>query len=106
MQNDIQRVALIGIGSNSVRLLIADGSEAIERDQVVTRLASYEITPEGEKLLSESAIDDTISAASRFVQRAQLLDARLAGIIATEAVRAAANREELIAPLERETGIP
>jgi len=106
MQNDIQRVALIGIGSNSVRLLIADGFEAIERGQVVTRLASYETTPEGEKLLSDSAIHDTLSAASGFARHAQTFGARLIAIIATEAVRAAANREELTAPLERETGIP
>lgn len=106
MPNDTQRIALIGIGSNSVRLLVADGSEVIERGEVVTRLAGYETTPTGEKLLSGSAIRDTLAAASSFSHRAQALRAPLIAVIATEAVRAASNREELTTSLERELGIP
>ena len=106
MPDDPRRVALIGIGSNSVRLLVADGTEPVERDEAVTRLSAYEAAPTGERLLAGSAIRDTLAAASRFASRAATLQAHLIAIIATEAVRAASNREELTESIEHELGLP
>ena len=99
------RVALVGIGSNSVRLLVAQGSEVVERAEMVTRLASYETAPGGEKLLTAQAISDTRAAATHLARRSKAMNASLIGVLATEAVRRAANREELITPMERELGL-
>ncbi len=106
MSDDTTRIALIGIGSNSVRLLVADGPEVIECDEAVTRLAGYETTPTGERLLTGSAIRDTLAAATGFARHAGALGADLIAVIATEAVRVASNREELTTPLELELGLP
>ena len=103
------KVAAIGIGSNSVRLLIAEPIEGrlscLERSQAVTRLASYP-TAGGRLLLDEESIGKTWATASSFGRRAIERGATLMGVVATEAVRAAANRDILAGALERELQVP
>lgn len=109
MQNKHELLAAIGIGSNSVRLLIALEGErlsAVERLDTVTKLAAYSSGPGGALLLSEESIRDSCAAASTFAHHAWEQGARLLGVVATEAVRAAANGGELIRTLERELGVP
>src|SRR6476659_10222755 len=102
-------LAAIGIGSNSVRLLVAEvvvgHARAVERLETVTRLGSYEVGEGGVALLREEAVRDTRAAASTLAQHARERGAKLVGVIATEAVRAAASRGELMGPLERELGM-
>ena len=108
MPNKHGLLAAIGIGSNSVRLLIASEGErlsAVERLETVTRLAAYRIGPDGARFLSEESIRNSCAAASTFAQHASEQGARLLGVVATEAVRAAANGGDLTRALERELHI-
>lgn len=110
MTDSTRRLALIGIGSNSTRLLIAtrvDGEiRVLGRGERVTRLAGYRIMPDGRALLTEEAIAATLGAATTFAERAHQLGATLSGVVATEAVRAASNSGELTQALEQQLGTP
>jgi exopolyphosphatase/guanosine-5'-triphosphate,3'-diphosphate pyrophosphatase len=104
------QTALIGIGSNSTRLHIAEREnnsvQVVERGEVVTRLAGYKVMADGRVMLTPDAIGATLEAAVGFARLANERGARLRGVIATEAVRAASNSEEVTEALERELGIP
>jgi exopolyphosphatase/guanosine-5'-triphosphate,3'-diphosphate pyrophosphatase len=103
-------VAAIGIGSNSTRLLIGLPGEShlsvIERLETVTKLASYKNDKKGAPLLTEESILNTYSAVTTFAQHAKERGARLLGVVATEAVRAVANRADLLGPVEDELELP
>ena len=102
--------AAIGIGSNSVRLLVARRTEmgimAVKREEVVTRLAGYKFSASDTALLDSGAVEETLGAVRRFIVETREIGAALTGIIATEAVRVAANSEELTSFVEQEVGVP
>ena len=100
------RLCAIDVGSNTVRLLVADviGDEPwriAEQDQTITRL--------GENLartraLGEAPMARTLAAVSDYVARAQHLGASRIRIVATSAVREASNGRAFAAEVERVTG--
>ena len=99
------RVAVVDIGTNSTRLLIAevnaDGVTEIERDTKVTRLGEG-VDRTGR--LSSAAIERVLSACSDYRQRIdrQAVDRTIA--VLTAATRDASNGEELESTLREQFG--
>jgi exopolyphosphatase/guanosine-5'-triphosphate,3'-diphosphate pyrophosphatase len=102
------RLASIDLGSNTIHLLVVDvaadgGWRIVEHDQQVTRL--------GEGLARAGRLADAPMARTRdvvlgFVRRAERAGAREIAIVATSAVREAANGAEFAADLGRRAGHP
>ena len=101
------RAAVIGIGSNSVRCLLADVSGAgfsrLWRDREGTRLFAG-LDASGN--LNRDSMDKTVSAVRRMASEARQKGAEELAIFATSAARDAANGQTFMAAVERETGEP
>lgn len=101
------RLATIDLGSNTVRLLVADlepgthGWRVIEADQQVTRLGEGLATS---GRLSSGPAERTAAVVGEYVARARRAAAERIAIVATSAVREASNGREFAAALERATG--
>lgn len=89
--------AVIDIGSNSIRLLVAEHHSnnffELYRDIETTRLGKR-VQRDGK--LSEQAIDDTVTALLNHWKIIENHEAELAAIVATSAVREASNSQELL----------
>lgn len=101
------RVATIDLGTNTVRLLVADAApgaavwKTVEQDQQVTRL--------GEGLAATGSLGDapaerTAGAVREYVARATAAGAHRILIVATSAVREARNGGDFAAALQTSTG--
>lgn len=100
------RCACIDIGSNTTALLIADGDDGRLR-QVDTRRAFTLVgsaIEQGEIPLAK--IDEVCDAVKSFVAYARRLKAERIGVVATHALREAANGDRLAAEIERHCGLP
>lgn len=99
------KAAVIGIGSNSVRMLLAqiDGCHArkIKRDREGTRLFAG---LDAQRNLSEESMMTTAAAVKRMAEEAREMGAENVHLFATSATRDAANAARLTAMLE-ETGL-
>jgi exopolyphosphatase/guanosine-5'-triphosphate,3'-diphosphate pyrophosphatase len=99
------RLATIDLGSNTVRLLVADVAgdrwRVVDADQRVTRLAEG-LARSGR--LSVAAADRTAAAVAEYVARARRASVDRLAIVATSAVREAANGDDFVAALARATG--
>jgi exopolyphosphatase/guanosine-5'-triphosphate,3'-diphosphate pyrophosphatase len=100
MQNVAQRVAVIDIGTNSTRLLIADVAEGrvspVERHSRVTRLGRG-VDLSGQ--LSAEAIEAACEAIADYVAIAGEASVERIDAVATSAVRDASNGEAFVAEL-------
>ena len=101
------RAAVIGIGSNSVRSLLADvsgsGFVRLWRDREGTRLFAG-LDEKGN--LNPDSMDKTVSAVRRMASEARQQGAEKLAVFATSAARDAANGQEFMAAVEREAGVP
>lgn len=101
------RAAVIGIGSNSVRSLLADVSGAdfrrLWRDREGTRLFAG-LDAAGN--LNRDSMDKTVAAVRRMASEVRQKGAEKLAIFATSAARDAANGREFMAEVEREAGEP
>ena len=102
------RLATIDLGTNTVRLLVAESTTSpawrlVHQEQQVTRLGEG-LWPA--RVLHDVPMERTASAVGAYVERARALNARAVRIVATSAVREAANGPEYAAALETRTGVP
>ena len=100
------RYAVIDMGSNSIRLMLADVVDGrlghVEKHLEMTRLgAGVDAT----QMLSETSMQATVDAVRRFKQMADDAHAQMVGAFATSAVRDAANGMVLAEWILRETGV-
>lgn len=97
------RTAVIDIGTNSVRLLVADpGLVEVERDLVVTRLGEG---VDAARALGAQPMKRTVEAIAGYVSRAQALGAQRVRVVATSAVRDASNKQEFVDAVRAATGV-
>ena len=99
-------VAVIGIGSNSVRMLLAEvgGGEMrrIRRDREGTRLFAG---LSAQRCLSSGAMESTAAAVSRMAADARAAGAERIHLFATSATRDAANQAEFAALIAERAGL-
>lgn len=102
----MRRRAILDVGTNSVKLLVAD----TDGRAVVPVWESSEQTRLGRgfyetQTLQTEAIEATAQAAVRFADVARKMGAATLRVIATSAARDAINRLDLLAALQRATGV-
>jgi exopolyphosphatase/guanosine-5'-triphosphate,3'-diphosphate pyrophosphatase len=100
------RLATIDVGSNTVRLLVADVLDpaswrVVDQDQMVTRLGEG-LAHSGH--LGEAPMARTLAAVRAYVERGAGLGARDVHIVATSAVREASNGRTFATAIEAATG--
>jgi exopolyphosphatase/guanosine-5'-triphosphate,3'-diphosphate pyrophosphatase len=100
------RVAAIDVGTNSVRLFVADARDGsprpIDRDLVLTRLGEG---VDRDRRLGAEPMRRTVDAIAGYHDRAKQAGAERVRIAATSAVRDAANRSEFLALVQESTGV-
>ena len=100
------RAAVIGIGSNSVRMLVAEAADGeirrISRDRAGTRLFAG-LDEAGN--LSREAMASSCAAVKRMADSARSQGAEEVHLFATSATRDAANNADFAALLKAETGL-
>jgi exopolyphosphatase/guanosine-5'-triphosphate,3'-diphosphate pyrophosphatase len=96
------RVGVVDIGTNSMRLLVTDGSMDIDRWVEVTGLGRG-VDRTGS--LSPEAIEESLAALARFRAEMDWAEVEKRAAIATSASRDAANREEFFDLAESALGV-
>src|SRR5499433_813440 len=100
-----ERVAVLDVGSNAVRLVLARVTPGVEfrvlcQERVQTRLAGNR-----RGLLPRAAVDQTIRAVRRFLAEVRRPGAPRVLAVATAAVRDAPNADRLLGALRGEAGV-
>ena len=106
-EDDGVKAAVIGIGSNSVRMLLAqlqgNHGRRLLRDREGTRLFAG-LDSEGR--LSAESMDSTAASVQRMAELARTQGAEEISLFATSATRDAANRDTFAQLLRARTGLP
>lgn len=101
----MSRVGAIDVGTNSVRLLVAEAGEPllqVERLMEVTRLGKG-VDEVGH--LDDGALERTVACIGRYADRARELGASALRITATSAIRDAADRDRFLARVRERAGV-
>jgi exopolyphosphatase/guanosine-5'-triphosphate,3'-diphosphate pyrophosphatase len=100
------RVGVVDVGTNSVRILVAEGDGKtladLERDLTITRLGEG---VDRDRLLGAGPLRRTVAAIAGYVERCRARNAEAIRVIATSAVRDAANRNDFVEAVRRATDI-
>jgi exopolyphosphatase/guanosine-5'-triphosphate,3'-diphosphate pyrophosphatase len=100
------RIAAVDIGTNTVRLLVADVEgddlDEIERGREITRLGQG---VDADRSLHPEAMERTLSAIETFVGRARELGAEHIRVAGTSALRDAADRDRFVETVTERTGM-
>lgn len=100
-------IAVIDIGSNTIRSLIVEtlphgGYRILDDEREVARLASG---LDRNSRLSAAAITRAVAALKRMAEIARARGAREVAVVATSAIRNAGNRQAFMARVAHETGL-
>lgn len=95
-------VAAVDCGTNSTRLLVADGGRPLERLMRITRLGEG-VDATGK--LSADAVERTTAVLTEYRGVMDELGVRRGRLVATSAVRDASNGADFLEPAERITGL-
>lgn len=99
------RLAAIDIGTNTVRLLVADAEDGgfgdVERSRQITRLGKG---VDADRRLDAEAVERTVSAIDSFVRRARDLGAERLRVVGTSALRDASDSADFAALVADRTG--
>jgi exopolyphosphatase/guanosine-5'-triphosphate,3'-diphosphate pyrophosphatase len=101
----MENYAAIDLGTNSCRLLIATGSEKpipVARELRTTRLGQ-DLAVTG--VISDTSIRKTLQCLQEFKQVMSRYEVKKYRVVATNAVREAANQQDFITKAGRETGL-
>jgi len=103
----MRTLAAIDIGTNSIKLLVAnveqDGSlEVVSREKAMVRLGSETLRT---GRLSPEAIEAGVSTVEHLVKLAESSGAQVVRAVATCAVRESSNAQEFVATVARRTGV-
>lgn len=99
------RVAAVDVGTNSVRLLVAEGPapvRVVEREMRITRLGAG---VDAAGVLDDAALERTLACLDDYARRWRELGAERVRIAATSAVRDAADRDRFFDGVRARTGI-
>ncbi len=94
--------AVIDVGTNSVKVLVAEDGRDVLRALETTRLGEGLA---GSGILSPAAIERTVAAVTLFAERARELGASTTTVVGTAACRRAANTAELATRIEQACGL-
>jgi len=101
----VTRVAAVDVGTNSVRLLVAEGPapvRVVEREMRITRLGAG---VDAAGVLDDAALERTLACLDDYARRWRELGAERARIAATSAVRDAADRHRFFDGVRARTGV-
>jgi exopolyphosphatase/guanosine-5'-triphosphate,3'-diphosphate pyrophosphatase len=98
----------VDIGSNTTRLLVAEcaGGGAVRElmnQRVYTRIGK---SLDRDKRLPAEKVEEVASVVEQQVRHARELGAERVRVVATAAIRQAANRDELVVAIDRAAGVP
>ncbi len=102
-----QRVAVVDIGTNSVRLMVAEATgrgieTVLYQDGRITRLGEGIAAT---RTIARAAVDRTAAVLSEFAERIRSYSPDAVSYIGTSALRQASNREEVLDRFFREAGV-
>ena len=100
------RKAIIDVGTNSIRLIVADCLEQIEVCEKAIEITRIGEGMGAERLIKPQPLKRTAQAAADFAQRARSLGAEQVRMTATSAVREALNQQAVLKALEAAAQVP